>query len=178
MKTMPLVITLLAATTVAAAQDRPMPPRGGRFPGAELRQELRRGLFAPELVMRHQQEIGLSEDQKSKLVRAMQEMQADLVPLQFEMGEAAGKLRDALASSRIDEAKAGDLSDRLMALETKIKRRHLTAMIRIKNVLTPEQQESLRALREQEPRGRGGHRGDRPPGPPEGGDAPEDPADQ
>jgi len=159
MSKFPLVLALVAAATVAAAEARPWEGRGGAAP--RVPPGISRELFSPELVMRHQEEIGLSGDQKSKLVQVTQEMQSDLVPLQFEMGEAAGRLRDALAAPRVDEAKAGDLADRLMGLETKIKRRHLTTMIRIKNVLTPEQQERLRALREQEPRGRDGRRGDR-----------------
>jgi len=171
---LPLVVALIAAATVATAQARPWAGRGGSAPSGP---EISRELFSPELVMRHQEEIGLSEDQKSKLVHAIQQMQSDLVPLQFEMGEAAGKLREALAAPRIDEDKAGDLADRLMSLETQIKRRHLTTMIRIKNVLTPEQQERLRGLREQEPHGRDARRGDRPSPPDGGGAVPPEPAD-
>jgi Spy/CpxP family protein refolding chaperone len=158
-----LVVALVACATVASAQARPWAGHGGapRGPGGPGGLELRGELFSPELVMRHQEEIGLNQDQKSKLVREMQELQSDLVPLQFEMGEAAGKLREMLAAPRIDEDKAGPLADRLMGLETRIKRRHLTSMIHIKNVLTPEQQDRLKALREQDP--------GRPPGSPGGG---------
>jgi Spy/CpxP family protein refolding chaperone len=174
MRRIPLVAALVATATIVTAQARPWggreggPPGGAGGPGrpgghAELMGEL----FPPELVMRHQEEIGLSDDQKAKLIKAMQEMQTDLVPLQFEMGEAAAKLRNAVAQPRIDEQTAGDLADRLMGLETKIKRRHLTTMIRVKNVLTPDQQDRLRALREQEPRH--GRRGGFAP-PPDGDD--------
>jgi len=175
MSKFPLVVALVAAATVVTAEARGWAGRGGGRPGVP--RELSRELFSPELVMRHQEEIGLSEDQRSKLVHAMQEMQSDLVPLQFEMGQAAGKLREALAAPRIDEAKAGDLADRLMGLETKIKRRHLTTMIQIKNVLTPEQQERLRALREQDRAARRDRRGDRPSSPEEDGAAPAEPED-
>jgi len=171
----PLVVALVAAATVVTAEARGWAGRGGGRPGPPA--EISRELFPPELVMRHQEEIGLSEDQKSKLVHAMQEMQSDLVPLQFEMGQAAGKLREALAAPRIDEAKAGDLADRLMALETEIKRRHLTTMIQIKNALTPEQQERLRALREQDRAARRDRRGDRPSPPDEDAAAPPEPED-
>ncbi|HET8946545.1 MAG TPA: periplasmic heavy metal sensor [Candidatus Polarisedimenticolia bacterium] len=162
----PLVAALLATATIVTAQARPWGGREGGpgMPGAHA--ALMGELFPPELVMRHQQEIGLTDDQKSRLVQAMQDLQTDLVPLQFDMGDATARLREALAQPRIDEQKAGDLADRLMSLETKIKRRHLTTMIRMKNVLTPDQQDRLRALREQEPRH--GRRGDRP-GPPDGG---------
>jgi Spy/CpxP family protein refolding chaperone len=175
MSKFPLVLALVAAATVATAEARPWGVHAGPRPGVP--RELSRELFSPELVMRHQEEIGLSDDQKSKLVHATQEMQSDLVPLQFEMGQAAGKLREALSSPRIDEAKAGDLADRLMALETKIKRRHLTTMIQIKNVLTPEQQDRLRALREQDRAARRDRRGDRPSPPEEDSAAPPEPED-
>jgi Spy/CpxP family protein refolding chaperone len=171
----PLVVALVAAATVVTAEARGWAGRGGGRP--DVPRELSRELFSPELVMRHQEEIGLSEDQRSKLVHVTQEMQSDLVPLQFEMGQAAGKLREALAVPRIDEAKAGDLADRLMGLETKIKRRHLTTMIQIKNVLTPEQQDRLRALREQDRAARRDRRGDRPSPPEEDGAAPAEPED-
>lgn len=167
MTRIPLAVALIATATVTAAQAR---PGSGRGPHAGMPPELSREMFPPELVMRHQEDIGLSEDQKSKLVRSMQEMQSDLVPLQFDMGEAAGKLRAVLARPRVDEGEAGPLADRLMTLETKIKRRHLSLMIQVKNVLTPEQQERLRALREQERASRRGRRGERP-APPEGDEA-------
>jgi Spy/CpxP family protein refolding chaperone len=172
----PLVAALVATATIVTAQAHPWGREGGPpggpgghgmgGPHAELMGEL----FPPELVMRHQEEIGLTDDQKAKLVKAMQDLQTDLVPLQFEMGEATAKLKGALAQPKIDEQAAGDLADRLMALETKIKRRHLTTMIRMKNVLTPDQQDRLRTLREQDRAARRGRRGDQP-GPPEGGSA-------
>jgi Spy/CpxP family protein refolding chaperone len=94
----------------------------------------------------------------------MQELQSDLVPLQFEMSDAAEKLGAALAASRVDEEKAAGLADRLMSLESRIKRRHLALMIRIKNTLTAEQQDRLRGLRE-ESGGRRGEGGRRPRAP-------------
>ncbi|HYV20418.1 MAG TPA: periplasmic heavy metal sensor [Verrucomicrobiae bacterium] len=172
MKKLFLVAALVASATVVIAQARPWgreggPPGGpGAFGGP--RAEIMGELFSPELVMRHQEEIGLSADQKSKLIKATQALQTDLVPLQFEMGEASGKLRDALAQPTIDEQKAGDLADHLMTLETKIKKRHLTTMIQVKNALTPEQQDRLKALREQDRAERRARRGDRG-GPPDGG---------
>jgi len=150
-----ILLILMIASVTGLPASRAQAPRGpGGMPRAEF--EFRRELFPPELVMRHQEDIGLSEEQKATLVREMQELQSDLVPLQFEMSEAAGKLGDALAAQRVDEKKAAELADRLMSLESRIKRRHLALMIRIKNTLTPEQQDRLRQLREES----GGRRGD------------------
>jgi Spy/CpxP family protein refolding chaperone len=146
-----LAMTVAVGVHAAGAQPRRGP---GEMPPGEF--ELRHELIPPELVMQHQAEIGLNEEQKTALVHEMQALQSDLVPLQFEMSDAAGKLRAALATPRVDEEKAGVLADRLMSLETRIKRRHLALMIRIKNILTPEQQDRLRGLREEQ----GGERGE------------------
>jgi len=183
-------LLMLTALTVAAGftplRAQPMRPHGemrgagrmggpgGMGPGPDLMREL----FPPELVMRYQTEINLGEDQKKSLVKETQALQSDLVPLQFDMGEAAGKLREALAAAKIDEEKASALADRLMTLESRIKKRHLALMIRIKNILTPDQQTQLRELRKQWPqRGEGerGHMGRRPDGPPPDGEGPPPP---
>jgi len=168
-----IILISMIATVAGLPVSRAQGYRGqGGMPRAEF--EFRRELFPPELVMRHQEEIGLSEEQKATLVREMQELQSDLVPLQFEMSEAAGKLGDALAAARVDEKKAADLADRLMSLESRIKRRHLALMIRIKNTLTPEQQDRLRELRE-ESGGRRGVGGRRPRAPGRNGMRPDNP---
>jgi len=180
-------IALIAAAGLTPLRAQPMPRhegmrgpgmgRGGMGPGPDLMREL----FPPELVMRFQTEINLGEDQKKSLVKETQALQSDLVPLQFDMGEAAGKLREALAAPKIDEEKASALADRLMTLESRIKKRHLALMIRIKNILTPEQQTQLRELREKSRASRGegerGHMGRRPGGPPpdDEGPPPDDP---
>jgi Spy/CpxP family protein refolding chaperone len=174
--TMAAILVLAAAAGLPTLQAQPLGRPKGMPPGGL---ELRRELFPPELVMRHQAEIALGEEQRTALVREMQAMQSDLVPLQFEMSDAAGKLRAALDMPRVDEDKASALADRLMSLETRIKKRHLALMIRIKNILTPEQQSRLRELREQAAARRGGaegRRGDmgRRPRPPEEDDEPSD----
>ena len=145
-----LVIATLAGLSAPRAQGlRAQGQRAARaMLGGEF--ELRRELFPPDLVMRHQAEIGLSDEQKSTLVREMQALQSDLVPLQFEISEAGEQLRAALAGPRIDESKAASLADRLMSLESRIKKRHLALMIRVKNTLTEEQQARLKDLREED----------------------------
>ena len=183
-----LMLTMITALTVAAGltplRAQPMRPHGGMRgamggPGGMGGPDLMRELFPPELVMRYQSEINLGDDQKKAIVKETQALQSDLVPLQFDMGEAAGKLKEALAAPKVDEEKASVLADRLMALESRIKKRHLALMIRIKNILTPEQQSLLRELRRQgggrrgNPEGRQGDMGRRPPAP-EGDDEPSD----
>ena len=139
-----LVMTAaLAAGSSALAQTR-------RGAGGMMRSDpgVQREVFPPELVMRFQSEISLSEEQEELLISEMQSLQSDLVPLQSEMNAAAGNLREALAGPRVEERETLVIAERLMSLEAQIKQRHLALMIRIKNALTPEQQEQLRELRD------------------------------
>ena len=134
-----LALALLTAATAPAAAPRGL--------GRAEQDRIARMVFAPDLVMRHQTEIGLGGAQKQALVDEMQRTQSDLVPLQVEMSEAAESLRRYLDGPRVDEAAALAEAERVMRLESEIKRRHLTMLIRIKNLLTEEQQTELRLLR-------------------------------
>ncbi len=113
--------------------------------GAEER--IARWVFAPELVMSHQAEIGLSTGQRDEFVRRMQKTQSDLVPLKLELSESVETLVHLLTAPRVDEAAALEAASRVMGLEAEVKRRHLELLIGIKNMLTEEQQMRLRRIR-------------------------------
>ena len=142
-------LSLAAAAGLAALLVAPLalaqPPLEG--PGGHKRDRFEESVFAPDLVMSHQGEIGLRSDQKQALIEELQRTQSDLVPLQFEMSEAGERLERLLGVPRVDEDEALAAAERVMQLESEIKRRHLTLMIRIKNLLTEEQQAELRRLR-------------------------------
>ena len=97
--------------------------------------------------MRHQEAIALGEDQRQTLIHEVQQLQSDIVPLQFELSEAAEKLERLLAGPEIDEARALAHVDQVTGLEAQVKKRHLTLLVRIKNLLTEEQQRKLEELR-------------------------------
>ena len=136
-----LAVGLLVLATPVGAR--------GRDQSEELKKELfAKAVFAPELVMRHQGEIGLSEDQKQSLIAELQATQSDLVPVQLEISEAGESLAHMLRPATVDEAEALAAAQRVMQLETQIKLIHLRLVVRIKNLLTVEQQEALRRIRE------------------------------
>jgi len=122
-------------------------------PGART-DALGRFVFPAELVMEHQSEIALTREQRDAVVREVQSLQSDVVPLQFEMGEAAEQLKALLDAPRVDEKQAIEAARRVTALESRVKQRHLTLLIRIKNLLSPEQQTLLRQLRRPHSRAR------------------------
>lgn len=147
---LPLALAALVMVPAALAQTG--------VKGADASDRLARLLFAPELVMRHQGELGLTREQKDTLIVEMQQTQSDLVPLQLEMSEIGGELGRLLARATVDEAAAVAAAQRVMDLEARIKTRHLVLVIRIKNMLSVEQQTTLRRIRQRnwEQRRRGG----------------------
>ncbi len=104
-------------------------------------------LFPPELVMQHQQAIGLNEDQKKSIVAEIQKAQARFTELQWQLQREVETMASELRQDRIDEQKILGQLDRVLGLEREVKRTHITLFIRIKNTLTPEQRVRLQEIR-------------------------------
>lgn len=103
--------------------------------------------FPPDLVMSHQQAINLSDSQRATIAQAMLGAQTAMVTAQLKTAGEVEKLQSLLQASTVDEAKVLEEIDRVLALERDVKRAQLGLMIRIKNTLTPQQQEALTRLR-------------------------------
>jgi Spy/CpxP family protein refolding chaperone len=123
---------------VRAPCERPAPPAGDPFA---------RYFFPPELVMSHQQEIGLTDRQRSAIQEAMKDAQGKFIDAQFKMSAEAEKLQRLLQGSSVDEAKVLEQVDRVLTLERDVKHVQVSLMIRIKNQLTAEQQLMLTTRR-------------------------------
>ena len=104
-------------------------------------------LFPPELVMQHQQKIGLKPAQRTAITSAIQEVQAKVIDVQWRMQEEMQKLLELLQGTPVNESAALAQVDRLFTAERDIKRAHLALLIQIKNTLTKEQQSALQALK-------------------------------
>ena len=116
------------------------PPPAGDDP-------LARFLFPPELVMAHQQEINLTDRQRSAIQEAMKEEQGKFIDMHLQMGEEVEKLLRIVQGTTVDEPKMLDQLDHVLGVEKEIKHAQLTLMIRIKNQLTEQQQTALAKLR-------------------------------
>lgn len=109
-----------------------------------------RNLFPPELVMSHQQQIGLEEDQRETIKKEIGKAQSKFLDLQFQMQRESEKLIQLLQARPVEEAKVLAQADAVMRLETETKKTHLSLLIRIKNALTAEQQAKLMDIRRRE----------------------------
>jgi Spy/CpxP family protein refolding chaperone len=104
-------------------------------------------LFPPELIMSHQQELGVEDAQRAAILKEIEKTQAQVLPLQWQMQAATEQLVKALEAPKVDEGKALSQADRLMNLERDVKRSHLGMLIRIRNLLTDSQRAKLAELR-------------------------------
>jgi len=129
---------LVAVTTPVAAQSRP--PENAE-------QDFARHLFPPELIMQHQQRIGLRDDQRKTITDAITQLQGRVIELQWQMQAEAQKLSELVQATTVREAETLTQVDRVLSIEREVKRAHLAALIRIKNTLTREQQATLNSLR-------------------------------
>ena len=133
-----LVVALLCAGAALAAHGQEsLPPND---PIAEQ-------MFPPELILRHQRAIGLSEAQKNALVAEVKRTQGHLIDVQWELQRVADPLFEMLGKDRPDEAQVLAQLDKVLAVERDVKRSQLALAVRLRNLLSAEQQKQLRELR-------------------------------
>jgi Spy/CpxP family protein refolding chaperone len=140
MNALALLLALCIALCGHAALAQEAGPAPAQDPIAEQ-------VFAPELIMRNQKAIQLSEAQKNAVITEIKQAQGRLVDLQWDVQRAMEPLVDLLGQPRIDEKQVMTQLDKVLAAEREVKRTHLTLMARLKNILSPEQQRALRELR-------------------------------
>src|SRR5712692_4542789 len=131
-------VAVVLISGVGRAQEPAQPhPRPGQLPpGGD---PIGSKLFPPELIMGHQQELGVDEPQRAVILKEIEKTQSQVLSLQWQMQAATEQLAKALESPKIDEGKALAQADKLMTLERDLKRAHLGMLIRIRNLLTDSQ---------------------------------------
>ena len=130
-----LLAAFLIALSVSGRAQQP-----GHDPMAEH-------VFPPELVMRHAGDLALDERQRNAIKEAVQKAQSRFVDFQFDLQGEAERMVKLLQARPVDEAAVLAQADKVMGLEREVKKTHLALLVRIKNLLTPAQQERLAALR-------------------------------
>ena len=108
---------------------------------------LERHLFPPELVMQHQGALQLSTQQQEFIIAQVQQAQSEFTGFQWRLQREVESLSELLGQSSSDESQVLEQLEKVLDLETQIKRTHMTLAVRIKNALSEEQQRRLRRLR-------------------------------
>jgi Spy/CpxP family protein refolding chaperone len=133
-----VLAVLLVSISAVRAQPQPQPqPPPDPFAG---------NLFPPDLIMQHQQALGLSEEQKDFLKSEVRKLQTRLTELQWDLQDAMEMLTALVQQDQVDAAQALAQLDKVLAVEGEIKRMHIGLLIGIKNNLTPQQRARLREI--------------------------------
>jgi Spy/CpxP family protein refolding chaperone len=136
-----LVITALMISTVATAQS---PPAG-------VTDDMAQRFFAPDLVLKYREVIGLDAAQSKTLKDLVLKAQGRFLDLQWDMQAEAGKLVQLVRPPRVDESAALTQVDKVLGMEREVKKAQIWLLIQIKNLLTPAQQQKLMDLRSNSP---------------------------
>jgi Spy/CpxP family protein refolding chaperone len=135
---------LLTVVFTSAQQPQPRPPQPGPDPLGEA-------IFPPELVMQHQREIGLTDEQKAFMRGEIQRVTVRFNELQWQLQDAMEALAITMKEGSVNEQQALAQLDKVLDTEREIKHLHIGLAIRIKNKLTPDQQDRLQQMKRMAP---------------------------
>ena len=136
---------LVAVAVVVAPPQR----LSGQETPAAPEDPLFEALFPPELIMQHRRAIDLTDEQRDAISRLIEQLQGRVVRLQWELLDEVQELTQIMSGTRVDLDRALDQLDTVLDTEKDIKQAHLEMLVRIKNILTAEQQATLDRLREE-----------------------------
>jgi len=148
------LLLIAAAAPAVCAQDGPRPPHGQEGPPEGGRQGRGgRGGAHGELFRR----LGLTEEQHQRLREIRRQSEPEGRALMRRLGQARRALDEAVYAETLDEAAVEERARELAAAQAALVRHHALNEVRVRQVLTPEQLQTFRELRQQarlEQRGR------------------------
>jgi len=119
-------------------------PAHGQKPDAD---PIGQNFFAPDIVMQHQEALGLTEDQKTYFKTEIHQSQLKFMDWQWKLQEEMEKMVALIRQPRVEEKDTLAQLEKILAIEREVKREQVTLLVRIKNKLTPDQQGRLVKLR-------------------------------
>ena len=104
-------------------------------------------MFPPDMIMGHMRELGLTDEQKAFMRAEIQKTTTSFQELQWKLQDQMELLHETMKSTTVNEQQALAQLDKVLDIEREIKRLHIGLAVRLKNRLTPEQQEQLHKMR-------------------------------
>ncbi|HTS18375.1 MAG TPA: hypothetical protein VMP11_12440 [Verrucomicrobiae bacterium] len=163
MKITVFVTTVVFIGAVAAAtRAQEQGPGGLGGPGAAGRPRhgapelMAENFFPAELVMQNQKAIELTADQQSAIKAEMQKTMAQFTDLKWQESAEQETMQSLARQDHPDEKQSLAEFNKLLNIENDIKRLQFGTMVRIKNILTPDQQARLRQIQSPPPQRPGG----------------------
>jgi Spy/CpxP family protein refolding chaperone len=100
-------------------------------------------LFPPDMIMGHARQLNLTDEQKAFMRSEIQKTTATFQDLQWKLQDQMEQLQETMKSTSVSEQQALAQLDKVLDIEREIKRLHIGLAVRLKNRLTPEQQDQL-----------------------------------
>jgi Spy/CpxP family protein refolding chaperone len=120
-------------------------------------------LIPPELVMSNQKAVGLTPQQQQSIQAELKKAQDRFFDLMWRLHAEGEEMDVLLRQQPVNEEQALEQLNKILEIENEIKRTHFPLLVRIRNILSPEQRAQLVAIRKQSSHHRQGE-----PRPPEG----------
>ena len=142
---------------VVTAQETPQPPQSPNARGADTipnhphppgpPDPLAHLMFPPDMLMGHARQLNLTDEQKAYMRAEIQKTTTIYQELQWKLQDQSELLHETMKSTSVNEQQALAQLDKVLEIEREIKRLHIGLAVRLKNRLTPEQQEQLHKMR-------------------------------
>jgi Spy/CpxP family protein refolding chaperone len=110
---------------------------------------LRGRLFGPELVLKHQSKLKLTEKQRDAIGAELKRVQAQAAESDWTLMSEASELQELVDQHPVDSKAVMTSVDRIFTAENRKKRLYVEMLVNIKNLLTPEQVAYLKTASEQ-----------------------------
>jgi Spy/CpxP family protein refolding chaperone len=103
-------------------------------------------LFPPELVLKNASALKLTDSQRSAIRAEIVRVQTSVASVDVEIMEQGLQIQEAIDQLPVNRADVLARADKVFAAEARKKRAWIEMLVNIKNALTHEQVEQLRAL--------------------------------
>ncbi len=104
-------------------------------------------LFSPQMVSNWKDEIGLTPEQLKDIEDLSNQLEKETQAVGQQIKAESDALLNLLAASKVDEPTATELISRSLDLERQLRINEVIYLIRIKNILTENQQKQLSEIR-------------------------------
>lgn len=148
-----LIATVAMGQEPAQPGQPARPPHPPNMPGAPNHPHppnpdpLAHLMFPPDMIMSHARQLNLTDEQKAFMRSEIQKTTASFQELQWKLQDQMELFHEAMKSTSVNEEQALAQLDKVLEIEREIKRLHIGLAVRLKNRLTPEQQEQLHKMR-------------------------------
>ncbi|MFT4518099.1 MAG: hypothetical protein ACI9JM_000476 [Halioglobus sp.] len=107
------------------------------------REALMMGLYPPDIIMKHQQRLGITDGQRRSISKAVQKFQGEVADLQWTLQNDQQLLQQSLSAYPVEAPATLKQVEKVLELESQFKLAHFKLLVAIKNELTQDQVDML-----------------------------------